>query len=224
MLELFRMEAETHTATLSAGLLALEGATAPPHVIEPLMRAAHSLKGAARIVGLDSAVKVAHAMEDSFVAAQKGTLPLTTRHVDVLLRGVDFLVGVAQLAESDLESWQNEHASEVEGLVADLTDLLHPEAAPRVEVGLPLTREPVASSPEAAAAIALDTALEIDPEPPTTLSFTKPQVAPPALPADAPAPASSTESSERDRVVRVTAQRDAASARRTVFGGFHVQP
>lgn len=55
MLELFRMEAEGQTATLSAGLVALEGALAAPETIEPLMRAAHSLKGAARIVGLDAA-------------------------------------------------------------------------------------------------------------------------------------------------------------------------
>ena len=64
MMELFRMEAESHTATLSAGLVAIEGTSAAPEVIEPLMRAAHSLKGAARIVGLDAAVRVAHAMED----------------------------------------------------------------------------------------------------------------------------------------------------------------
>ena len=47
MMELFRMEAESHTATLSAGLVSLEGTPAAPEVIEPLMRAAHSLKGAA---------------------------------------------------------------------------------------------------------------------------------------------------------------------------------
>jgi two-component system sensor histidine kinase and response regulator WspE len=75
LLELFRMEAESHTATLSTGLVALEGASATSAVIEPLMRAAHSLKGAARIVGLDAAVRVAHAMEDAFVAAQKGQNP-----------------------------------------------------------------------------------------------------------------------------------------------------
>ena len=87
MMELFRMEAESHTATLSAGLVALEGARAAPEVIEPLMRAAHSLKGAARIVGLDAAVRVAHAMEDCFVAAQKGKLVLQPAHVDILLKG-----------------------------------------------------------------------------------------------------------------------------------------
>ena len=54
LMELFRMEAESHTATLSAGLVSLEGTAAAPEVIDPLMRAAHSLKGAARIVGLDA--------------------------------------------------------------------------------------------------------------------------------------------------------------------------
>src|SRR5437763_8795824 len=121
LLELFRVEAESHTATLSAGLVALEGESASPEVIEPLMRAAHSLKGAARIVGLDAAVRVAHAMEDCFVAAQKGRLVLQPGHVDILLRGVDLLVRVAQLGDTDLEAWQAGHAAEVDALVADLT-------------------------------------------------------------------------------------------------------
>ena len=103
MMELFRMEAETHTATLSAGLVALEGTSASPEVIDPLMRAAHSLKGAARIVGLDAAVRVAHAMEDCFVAAQKGKLVLQPEHVDILLRGVDLW---SRSPSSAMRSWR----------------------------------------------------------------------------------------------------------------------
>jgi two-component system sensor histidine kinase and response regulator WspE len=135
LMELFRMEAEQHTATLSAGLVALEGGSAAPESIEPLMRAAHSLKGAARIVGLDAAVQVAHAMEDAFVAAQKGQLVLRPEHVDILLRGVDFLVQIAQLGEDELPAWQAEHAAEVDALVADLTAVKEgrAEAAPRAD-------------------------------------------------------------------------------------------
>ena len=92
MMELFRMEAESHTTTLTSGLVAIEGGLATPAAIEPLMRAAHSLKGAARIVGLDAAVRVAHAMEDCLVAAKKGKLVLEPVHVDILLQGVDLLV------------------------------------------------------------------------------------------------------------------------------------
>ena len=70
------------------------------------MRAAHSLKGAARIVGLDAAVRVAHAMEDCFVAVQKGKLVLQPGHVDVLLRGVDLLLQIAQISENEVATWQ----------------------------------------------------------------------------------------------------------------------
>ena len=72
MLELFRLEAESQTAVLSAGVLAIEELEKSPETIESMMRAAHSLKGAARIVGLEPAVQVAHALEDVFVAAGKG--------------------------------------------------------------------------------------------------------------------------------------------------------
>ena len=51
--ELFRGEAETHAAALSEGLVKLEG-TSNPAIVEPLMRAAHSIKGAARVIAARS--------------------------------------------------------------------------------------------------------------------------------------------------------------------------
>ena len=45
-------------------LLALEQQPQAAEHLEACMRAGHSLKGAARIVGLETAVKVAHVMED----------------------------------------------------------------------------------------------------------------------------------------------------------------
>ena len=90
MLELFRLEADTQTAVLSAAVLAIEEVEHSPTAIESMMRAAHSLKGAARIIGLDSAVRVAHAMEEVFVAAGKGLFKVGPEHADVLLAGTDF--------------------------------------------------------------------------------------------------------------------------------------
>ena len=117
--------------------MALEGTSASPEVIEPLMGAAHSLKGAARIVGLDAAGRVAHAMEDCFVAAQKGKLVLQPAHIDILLRGVDLLVQVSQLAESELEAWQADHADEIDALVADLTAVKEGRFKPPRQVETP---------------------------------------------------------------------------------------
>ena len=84
------------------------------------MRAAHSLKGAARVVGLDAAVRVAHAMEDCLVAAQKGQVALGPGGIDALLRGVDLLTQVSGVSEGEIGAWQESHAGEVEALVADL--------------------------------------------------------------------------------------------------------
>ncbi|MFP6562642.1 hybrid sensor histidine kinase/response regulator [Paraburkholderia sp. B3] len=92
LLDLFREEAQTQTRTLSAGLLALEATPADPGTLESCMRATHSLKGAARIVGLPEAVEVASVMEDCFVAAQHGELRIDAARIDALLVGIDMLL------------------------------------------------------------------------------------------------------------------------------------
>ena len=94
MLELFRLEADTQTAVLSTGILAIERLELSPLTIEAMMRAAHSLKGAARIVGVEPAVEVAHALEDCFVAAGRGEIQVRPEHADLLLSCVDFLASV----------------------------------------------------------------------------------------------------------------------------------
>ncbi len=63
LLHLFSMEAETQTALLNDGLLTLEREPRNADSLETLMRAAHSLKGAARIVQLSTAERLAHVME-----------------------------------------------------------------------------------------------------------------------------------------------------------------
>jgi two-component system sensor histidine kinase and response regulator WspE len=147
MMELFRMEAESHTATLSAGLVEIEGVSVAPETIEPLMRAAHSLKGAARIVGLDSAVRVAHAMEDCFVAAQKGNLILQPEHIDILLQGVDLLTQVAEIGELDIEVWQSEHSARIDALVTELTAVTAQEIPSRHQpLSSPVTTLPLPDS------------------------------------------------------------------------------
>lgn len=95
LLELFSLEAEAQTQVLSTGLLALERDPTQADHLESCMRAAHSLKGAARIVGVDAGVSVAHVMEDCLVSAQEGRLYLRPEHIDALLQGTDLLMRIA---------------------------------------------------------------------------------------------------------------------------------
>jgi two-component system sensor histidine kinase and response regulator WspE len=113
MLDLFRMEVDGQAQALTAGLLALERDPKAADQLERCMRAAHSLKGAARIVGLDAGVRITHAMEDCFVAAQQGRMVLRQEHIDELLRGVDLLRQMARTAEQDMDRWEAQKLGEV---------------------------------------------------------------------------------------------------------------
>ncbi|EZH84430.1 chemotaxis protein CheA [Ectopseudomonas composti] len=158
LLDLFRLEAEAQKQVLDTGLLILERDPTNAGQLEACMRAAHSLKGAARIVGLDHGVQVAHAMEDLLVAAQEGLLRLLPDHIDALLQGSDLLLRIGQ-AQQDAEL-----EARVETVTTRLQILLG-NAVPALRV-----------QPGVSAAFAAEAAVPSQPETPTT---TAPQAAEP---------------------------------------------
>ncbi|MEO5742231.1 MAG: Hpt domain-containing protein, partial [Vicinamibacterales bacterium] len=128
MIDLFRLDAEGQAQVLTNGLLALERDPKADDQLEACMRAAHSLKGAARIVGLTAGVRVAHALEDCFVAAQGGLICLKQHDIDRLLRGVDLLVLIANTPEGDIERWSGQKKGDVEACLAALEGVLMPSS------------------------------------------------------------------------------------------------
>ncbi|PYY83521.1 hybrid sensor histidine kinase/response regulator [Pseudomonas sp. TKO26] len=144
LLELFSLEAEAQTQVLSAGLLALERNPTQADQLEACMRAAHSLKGAARIVGVDAGVSVAHVMEDCLVSAQEGRLYLQPEHIDALLQGTDLLMRIATPGGAELA------APDVLAYVALMERLLSQgPATPEAPLPMPAVAEPVDARPEA---------------------------------------------------------------------------
>ncbi len=199
LMDLFRSEADGQLAALSEGLLALEGVDSPtPSALEALMRAAHSLKGAARIVGLEAAVRVAHVLEDNFVAAQKGEYAIRSADVDGLLKGVDLLGRIAQLSEEESAGWQAGNEDLIAGTVASLERLR--SGGPPVAEEAPPTPPPppVEVAPVAAPAVAALPVEALDASPPAVAFDDDPAPEPPPVPsalAEAPG-----------RVVRVSAE------------------
>ena len=188
LLELFSLEAEAQTQVLNEGLLALERNPTQADQLEACMRAAHSLKGAARIVGVDAGVSVSHVMEDCLVSAQEGRLYLQREHIDALLQGTDLLMRIATPGNTVTPQ-------DIEAYVAHMNELLDPSALdarvapPEFDVSQ-LLLMPAPAVPGLA------------PEP-----VVEPQFEVPAEAAAEPArrPQRLTESGER--VLRVTAQR-----------------
>ncbi|MDX1253105.1 MAG: hybrid sensor histidine kinase/response regulator [Gammaproteobacteria bacterium] len=126
---LFRAEAEQQLSVLSEGLLALDQNPSSAKHLEMLMRAAHSIKGAARLVGVDAVVKLAHCMEDHFVAAQQGKIVNGPEHTDVLLKGVDMISRIAALDEA-ADAWIEQHRAEYDAVLVALTEMPNSPVAP----------------------------------------------------------------------------------------------
>ncbi|PRX34419.1 two-component system sensor histidine kinase and response regulator WspE [Paraburkholderia sp. BL18I3N2] len=140
LIDLFREEARTQARVLNDGLLALDRAPRDAAALEACMRAAHSLKGAARIVGVQVGVELAHAMEDCFVAAQEGRALLDAAWIDELLRGVDI---IARIGNDEDESARDAVGTCVAALQARMAGVLPHGAAIRRD-----------ATPPAAAAVA----------------------------------------------------------------------
>jgi two-component system sensor histidine kinase and response regulator WspE len=145
LFELFKSEVETHGAALNQGLLALEANVADPAPIAGLMRAAHSIKGAARVVGIDVVVGLAHQMEDAMVRVQKGLETCTASRVDQLLQATDLLTQLISLKEPELPEWSARHAGEINTLVTALS-APPPAAAPEPSHPQPAQPTPVADA------------------------------------------------------------------------------
>lgn len=85
---MFAEEAEGRLATLSELLLELERNGEDQELLSSVFREAHTLKGAAAVVGLADVLRVAHAMEEVLEGLRRGD-PTTPAAVDALLGAVD---------------------------------------------------------------------------------------------------------------------------------------
>ena len=65
MLELFHIEAENHCKTMSKGILDLKSDPNNIDAVDSMMRAAQSLKGAAKLVNVVPAAELTLALEES---------------------------------------------------------------------------------------------------------------------------------------------------------------
>jgi two-component system chemotaxis sensor kinase CheA len=74
--ELFRAESEEHLQHLDDALLQLEKTPTDQPLLEEAFREAHSLKGAARMLGLIAIQTPAHQLEDQLNAARRNTAPI----------------------------------------------------------------------------------------------------------------------------------------------------
>ena len=145
MLDLFRSELERNSLALERGLVSVE---ACEERIEQLVRAAHSLRGAARIVELDCAARLAQAMEEVLAAGKNTEQRLSGAVVDSLRTANEVFRQLVQSNAEEIPAKLETRRDDVERIIQKLA-LPTPQ---QTESHPPL--EPVAGLPPS---VAVDT-------------------------------------------------------------------
>lgn len=87
----FRAEVEERLLSLTDGLLRLEEHPSPRQLVASLFRDAHTVKGSARMLGLDQVVSLAHRSEDLLGQLRDGRVGVRRDLVDLLLVAAEAL-------------------------------------------------------------------------------------------------------------------------------------
>lgn len=122
MFELFKTELNNCINTINNKLLETDVNTNAKN-LEAMMRAAHSIKGAARMIGFDAVVKISHVMEDVFVAAQKQQIELTSDAIDQLLYCNDILSEITSIDSANISTWSQSNSQLIRSYIEQLTNI-----------------------------------------------------------------------------------------------------
>ncbi|MBV6511951.1 MAG: Sensor histidine kinase RcsC [Ignavibacteriaceae bacterium] len=124
LLETFRVEADEHLMNITNGLLELEqlhGEEERASLLETTYREAHSLKGAARAVGISEIETICQTVESAFSALKQGQLESAKELFDLLHEGVDLISGFLRAKD---DAGKMEVSLNIEDLTKDLSEYL----------------------------------------------------------------------------------------------------
>jgi len=193
---LFVEEAKGHLERIASGILALESAPDDQAAIDGIFREAHTMKGAAGMVGMMRVSRLAHRLEDLLVELRAGTRRSSPELTDAMLLVLDGLGRLIANPSSGDQDASDEAALE-RLLPTSPTPVLGADSKPAApaQASTPpaATYSAAATVPPAPAAAGPIAGLEIPPHPqPAVLqSAAPPSPAPqPALPDVVPPPPS----------------------------------
>ncbi len=96
----FIEEAKDHLNTIEQGLLNLQSTTEDPELISEVFRAAHSVKGGAAMLGIDSVQQMSHRLEDCFKILKERPVRVDQRLESLFLQVFDALKALIEQLQS----------------------------------------------------------------------------------------------------------------------------
>ncbi|MGD9579930.1 MAG: Hpt domain-containing protein [Vampirovibrionia bacterium] len=118
VLNIFQEESEEQIQKLNDNLLKLESNPKDDKAIQEIFREAHSLKGAARMIGFDDIQTIAHRLEDIFGLARKGELAIRPEIIDIMCHAVDSIDSIIQ---DTVKTKGGTHSVNIQEIIDQLT-------------------------------------------------------------------------------------------------------
>ena len=118
----FKTEQSEHVQNINQGLLALEKNPPAPEqqaILKEIFREAHSLKGAARAVGVTIVESLGHTLEELLLAAKESRLTFSPELFDLLYQALD----AVELVMAQLEAGQSAPPAAVLELLTRLEEM-----------------------------------------------------------------------------------------------------
>lgn len=115
VLAIFQAESSQYIQDLNDGFMAIEKGKKDSELIANLFRTAHSIKGAARMLGLTAIEKIAHKLEDILGLVKNGEKEIKIDEFDVLYESVDAIAVITEELSA-----KGEISTDVDGLVERL--------------------------------------------------------------------------------------------------------
>jgi two-component system sensor histidine kinase and response regulator WspE len=148
LLDLFKIEVENQLTLFTESLLELEKQGASVSNLEALMRAGHSIKGAARLVGVKPAERLAHVLEDAFSAAQVGTIKITANDIDAFLLAADMLKHISLQPEGQADVFVANNKAQFDDLLQRVKSIAEGQSQEKPALGPRLNAPATAPPPK----------------------------------------------------------------------------
>ncbi|MDJ0690360.1 MAG: hybrid sensor histidine kinase/response regulator [Xenococcaceae cyanobacterium MO_188.B32] len=122
----FLDEAQEYFDRMESNLLGLADTAIAPQQVDIVLRAAHSIKGGAAMMGFDTLSRVAHRLEDFFkiLRVRYASSQITTEVETLLLQGVDCLRTLSDLNRQGLEITDSDIGERAESIFEQLREHL----------------------------------------------------------------------------------------------------
>ncbi|MEO0406538.1 MAG: Hpt domain-containing protein, partial [Cyanobacteria bacterium P01_A01_bin.135] len=144
----FIEEAKDHLNTIEQGLLNLQGTIEDPDMISEVFRAAHSIKGGAAMLGIDSIQQMAHRLEDCFKSLKEQPVQVDQRLETLFLEVFDALKALIDQLQSPF-GLTEKSAAKIVNTATPVLGELQQHLNQMLQSGVPTTRAAAGSKASA---------------------------------------------------------------------------